>query len=116
VFLVNINRTPVAERIALAIPEQRRDLGLSERELARLAGVSRWQVARLERGEPVDPAVMVTVAAALTIVELYRDPPPSPPPKREEPLLHDLRPVLRQGHRRSPYAPTVSPLGAGEAA
>jgi transcriptional regulator with XRE-family HTH domain len=78
------NRIRLVERAALAVPEQRRDLGLSLSELARLAGVSRSTVTRVERGGRVDPALVLRVAAALTVLELYA------PSKGD--LLGDLHP------------------------
>jgi len=61
--------------VAFAIPEQRRELRLSVRELARLSGVSRDTISRLEHGGQVSPALVVRVATALTVVELYAEPP-----------------------------------------
>jgi transcriptional regulator with XRE-family HTH domain len=61
-------------RVALAIPEQRRGLGLSLRQLERLSGVSRNTIARIERGGRVHPALMVRVATALMVLELHAEP------------------------------------------
>ncbi len=68
-----------AERVALAIPEQRRELGLSVHQLARCSGVSRDTITKLERGGRVDPALVVHVAAALMVLELHSEPEPAPP-------------------------------------
>jgi transcriptional regulator with XRE-family HTH domain len=62
------------DRVALAIPEQRHALGLSLRELARASGVSRWTITKLERGGRVEPALVVKLAATLTVFELYAKP------------------------------------------
>jgi transcriptional regulator with XRE-family HTH domain len=62
------------QRIGTAVEEARRDHLLSERELARLAGVSRSTVHRLERGGVVRADLAVRVAAAITVVDLYSEP------------------------------------------
>jgi transcriptional regulator with XRE-family HTH domain len=61
------------ERVALAIPEQRRELGLSLRQLARLTGVSRATIAKLEHGGHIDPVLLLRVATALLVLELHAD-------------------------------------------
>jgi predicted transcriptional regulator len=61
-------------RLLASIPEQRRDLGLSLRELARLSGVSRATIAKLDTGRPVDEALAMRVA--VTLIELYSEPEP----------------------------------------
>jgi transcriptional regulator with XRE-family HTH domain len=63
-------------RLLASIPEQRRDLGLSLRELARLSGVSRPTIAKLEAGRPVDEALAMRLAVTLTVFELYSEPEP----------------------------------------
>jgi transcriptional regulator with XRE-family HTH domain len=62
---------PHIERIATAVPEQRRELDLSLQELARLSGVSRSTISKLEHGKPVQPSLLMQLAATLTLVELY---------------------------------------------
>jgi DNA-binding XRE family transcriptional regulator len=90
-----------AQRVALAIPEQRRELGLSVRRLARLSGVSRDTITKLERGGYVDPALTVRVATALTVLGLYAEP-------QWPPLPHAIE---VDGARRW-VAPSVPPLPA----
>lgn len=60
-----------AARIALGLEETRRDLGLSVRQVAQLAGVSPATVHKLEAGRNVQPALVIRVATALTITELH---------------------------------------------
>jgi transcriptional regulator with XRE-family HTH domain len=62
----------MTERVALAVPEQRLELGLSLNQLARYSGVSRSTIARIERGQRVSPVLLLRVAGALTTLELYR--------------------------------------------
>jgi transcriptional regulator with XRE-family HTH domain len=57
-------------RLAMAIAEQRTDLGLSLRDVEKLSGVSRPTIAKLERGGRVNPALVVRVATALNVIEL----------------------------------------------
>lgn len=76
---------PLVDRVALAVGEQREDLGLSIRELSRVTGVSRWTLARLEAGQPVDPETLIWVAATLNVLELCR------PPARLPELMTDGR-------------------------
>jgi transcriptional regulator with XRE-family HTH domain len=66
-----VNTNGRAHRIALAVGEARRDLGLSLRELSRWSGVSRDTISRLERGDDVRPDLIVRVAAALVVLELH---------------------------------------------
>lgn len=93
-------RTTSFARIALAVPEQRRALGLSLNETAKLAGVSRGTVARIERGHTVNPMLVVKVAVVLTVVELYA-------PLPLDPL------VLVQPHRRPLETHVPQVLAAG---
>jgi transcriptional regulator with XRE-family HTH domain len=85
------------ERVALAIPEQRRGLGLSVRRLAILSGVSRDTITKLERGGHVDPALVVRVATALTVLELYAEPPAI---KRNEDIVQALVDELAEDELR----------------
>jgi transcriptional regulator with XRE-family HTH domain len=63
-------------RVRATIPERRRSLGLSLRELARASRVSRATVTRIERSSGrVDPALVVNVSKALTELELHVPPP-----------------------------------------
>jgi transcriptional regulator with XRE-family HTH domain len=58
--------------MALTIAEARSDLGVSQRELARLSGVSATTVRKLERGRGhVDPALVIRLASTLTVLELH---------------------------------------------
>ena len=60
------HRTSLAvKRIAIALPEARLDHGLSQRELERLSGVTRWTIAKAERGEQVDPRLLVELGKTL---------------------------------------------------
>jgi DNA-binding XRE family transcriptional regulator len=72
------NGNPLLRRVALAVPEQRRDLDLSQRDLAAASGVSRATIAKLERGERVDPALVIRLALAMAALELYGAPRPAP--------------------------------------
>jgi transcriptional regulator with XRE-family HTH domain len=63
-------------RVSLAIPEQRRELDLSLSELARVSGVSRSTLTRVERGGRVGDALVVKVASALLALELHAPPAP----------------------------------------
>jgi predicted transcriptional regulator len=64
------NGTPLISRLALAVPEARRDLDLSLSELARLANVSRATVTKIDHGRPVDPALLVQVASTLLVLDV----------------------------------------------
>jgi transcriptional regulator with XRE-family HTH domain len=64
----------ILQRVALAIPEKRVELGLSLSELARLADVSRSTVTKIERGGGVASRLVVQVALALLILELHELP------------------------------------------
>lgn len=65
---------PTLQRVAHAIGEQRLDLGLSLRKLERCSGVSRATIKRIERGERVNPELLLRVAGVLTTLELHRPP------------------------------------------
>jgi predicted transcriptional regulator len=64
----------ILERVALAVPEQRRDLGVSITLLAKLAGVSRPTVVKIDRGFHVRPDLLRAVARELTMLEAYAPP------------------------------------------
>src|SRR5262245_33492648 len=67
--------TPIAlERVGLAIPEARREHGLSQRQLARLSGVPATTIRKLERGGSVHPALLVRLGAAVVVLDAYRPP------------------------------------------
>ena len=66
--------TSLIRRIAFALGEARSGHRLSERQLARLAGVSRGPVHRLERTGQCRPDLAVRVALALAVVDLYGAP------------------------------------------
>jgi len=68
---VSIKYSMPIERIATAIPEQRLELGVSQTELARLSGVSRASIAKLEAGRRIDPRLVCDLAERLTLLELY---------------------------------------------
>ena len=73
-----MKNTDLVGRVASAIPEQRRELDLSLRELERLSGVSRRTLSKIERGGRADPALVVRVAGVLNTLELVspKDEPP----------------------------------------
>jgi DNA-binding XRE family transcriptional regulator len=84
------------ERVALAVGEQRLALELSLNGVARVAGVSRTTVTKVEWGRPVSPVLLLRVAWALAVLELYA--PPAPEPARPGPGLdEELRLGLVQG-------------------
>jgi transcriptional regulator with XRE-family HTH domain len=66
------------DRIALALREQRLELGVSQRRLAALSGVSRETIAKAERGDQVSPKLLLGIAAVLTLLEVYTPPQPEP--------------------------------------
>lgn len=84
------DRNGAVERMAAAVPEQRRDLELSLRSLSRLSGVHRETISRLERGGRIDPVLLVRVAATLSTLEQYSE--PAPDESSSAPLL--ARPPL----------------------
>jgi len=88
-----------AARIELALPEQRRDLDVSLRELARLSGVSRSTITRLERGGRIEPRLLMQIAATLTLLELYTPMPPfaSADVQDDPVMVLSLRPTLALG-------------------
>lgn len=62
------------DRLALAVPGQRRDLGISRRELAECAEVSEATIVRIEAGVRVRPANVVRVALVMAALDLYAAP------------------------------------------
>ena len=58
----------------MAVGEGRLDHGLSQRQLARLSGVSRPTIAKIEAGGHVHPALVVRLAAALLVLDVHRQP------------------------------------------
>jgi transcriptional regulator with XRE-family HTH domain len=66
------------DRIALALREQRLELGVSQRRLAALSGVSRETIAKVEGGGQVSPKLLLGIAAVLTLLEVYAPPQPEP--------------------------------------
>jgi transcriptional regulator with XRE-family HTH domain len=68
---MNRNGNPLIERVALAIPEQRLELGLSVSETARLSGVSRPTVAKMMRGQRVSAKSLLQVARTLATLKGY---------------------------------------------
>jgi transcriptional regulator with XRE-family HTH domain len=81
------------QRVADAVPEARREHGLSQRQLAALSGVSRSSIAKLERGGRIAPALLVRLGTAAVVLDAYR------PPHFE----HDVD-VLLQSAARDPWA------------
>jgi transcriptional regulator with XRE-family HTH domain len=76
----------ILERVALAIPERRVELGLSLNELARVACVSRSKLVRIESGVRLGPPLVVQVALALLVLELHAAfTPPAPVESRDDP-------------------------------
>jgi transcriptional regulator with XRE-family HTH domain len=71
----------IPERVVLAIPERRTELALSLNQLERISGVSRATISKIERGDHVDPAVLVRLGAALVVLDAYR------PPRLDEDLV-----------------------------
>jgi len=99
---------PTLQRVADAIPGQRASLQLSLNQLARCSRVSRGTIRRIERGQQVDPALLLRVAGALTTLELYS---PS-----EDDLLGDLHPErLLVAPARPPLQPAPTPTLGGAA-
>jgi transcriptional regulator with XRE-family HTH domain len=68
--------TSLLSRIADAIPEARREHGLSQRQLAALSGISRDSIAKVERGGTINPALLVRLGAAIVVLDAYRPPEP----------------------------------------
>jgi hypothetical protein len=62
------------DRIAAALPEQRRDLGLARSDVALLAGIDRTKVGRLEGGLPIAPWELMSLAMALLVIEMHTAP------------------------------------------
>ena len=65
---------PLLVRVAAAVPEQRRELGLSVTQLAHVARVSRSTIGKIERGGHVRPELLLRIASALMTLELYQGP------------------------------------------
>jgi transcriptional regulator with XRE-family HTH domain len=66
-------------RIGLALREAQLEHDLSEREVARLSGVSRPTVHKLATGGTVRSDLAVRVAGAVMVVDLFSQPAPSGP-------------------------------------
>src|SRR5690349_14019983 len=64
----------IVERVAIAIPEKRVELGLSLNQAEPIPARFRGTVARIERRPRVGRPVVVQVAAALLILELHEQP------------------------------------------
>jgi transcriptional regulator with XRE-family HTH domain len=65
--------TPL-RRIADALPEARLEHALSRRQLAALSGVSASTIRRIERGDLVDPALLVWLGTVLVVLDVFRVP------------------------------------------
>ena len=70
--------TSPAARVASATREQQLDLALSDRELARITGLSRSTIARHRRGESISPELLFRLASALIVLELHSPWRPAP--------------------------------------
>jgi transcriptional regulator with XRE-family HTH domain len=103
----NHNRNPRVERMALALAEARLELGVSQRELGRLAAVSASTIRKLERGGHVDDSLVVRLATTMTMLELYAPQRRRPPLSRD--VLADLAPLprLRRPTLLQPARPTL---------
>jgi transcriptional regulator with XRE-family HTH domain len=66
--------TPAINRIAISLPEARAEHGLSQRQLALLSGVSAATIRKIERGDSVDPALLVKLGATLLVLDAYQPP------------------------------------------
>ena len=72
---MGLQSTAVAtKRIALSLPEARLEHGLSQRELARLSGVSATTIRKAESGRRIDPALLLQIGATLVVLDIYRAP------------------------------------------
>lgn len=67
-FRAEWERTALARAVSVTVVRHRADRGLSQRDLAKLLGMSQPQVARLERGD-VNPSIdtLMRLAAGLCI-------------------------------------------------
>jgi DNA-binding XRE family transcriptional regulator len=69
-FLVkNGSYSPNVERVRRTLAENRRELGISQRELAAFSGVSATTIRKAENGLRVDPALVLRLAVVLAILE-----------------------------------------------
>jgi len=71
--------TPTLERIAQAVIEGRLEHDLSQRRLAEFSGVSATSIRKLERGGPIDAALLIRLAATMVVLDAYRRQTPSLP-------------------------------------
>jgi transcriptional regulator with XRE-family HTH domain len=70
------------DRIAIAIGEQRAELGISQRQLADLVGIDRGTIAKAERGGRVRADLLLRIGGTLMMLEIYTAP-PAPEPVAE---------------------------------
>jgi transcriptional regulator with XRE-family HTH domain len=80
-------------RIVSSLGEARRDLGLSQRELARLAGVHVRTIERVESGQRVSDRTLVRICQVLVPLSAFQPPAPAEPEPRDdlaERLVRDL--------------------------
>jgi transcriptional regulator with XRE-family HTH domain len=63
---------PLLPRVARAVPEARLEHRISQRRLAELAGVSPTTISRLEGGKRVRPGLLVRIASAVFVLDVYR--------------------------------------------
>jgi hypothetical protein len=71
--------TAVLGRVAAAVEEAILEHELSERELERLSGVSRWWIHRLLRGEEVRPDLLMRLAGVILVLDVVAPIAPVPP-------------------------------------
>jgi transcriptional regulator with XRE-family HTH domain len=69
-----VDQQGTLQRVAHAVPEARREHGLSQRRLAAISGVSATTIRKLERGGKIDPGLLVRLGAAMVVLDAYRPP------------------------------------------
>jgi len=69
-----VDQQGTLQRVAHAVPEARREHGLSQRQLAAFSGVSATTIRKLERGGEIDPVLLMRLAAAVVVLDAYRPP------------------------------------------
>jgi DNA-binding XRE family transcriptional regulator len=73
----NRQGSALIRRIGAAVGMARLDHGMSQSELARLAGVSRSTIAKLESGGHVRPDLAARVGSAMMVVDVHVPPVPA---------------------------------------
>jgi transcriptional regulator with XRE-family HTH domain len=84
------------ERIALALREQRLELGVSQRWLAAAAGIARPTLAKAERGGRIRPDLLLRAASVLLALELYAPPAPVADGNGSRTEIEDLKRQLEE--------------------